>query len=69
MVDADMEAATAKLHDRMEQLYERMIDRYPEPPASGDKAWWWPAKYGGGAPTLAQMKDREAAERIAREHQ
>ena len=65
--DADMEAATAELHSRMEVLYERMIQRYPDAPSPDEKAWWWPANHGGGAPTLAEMKEHETAERIARE--
>ena len=66
--DADMEAATAELHRRMEDLYARMIAEYPDVPAQKETAWWWPASQGGAAPTLAEMKERETAERVAREH-
>ena len=56
--------ATADLRARMQQLYDETIERYAPKPAEG--TWWWPARFGGGAPTLEQMR-RQAEERAARE--
>lgn len=63
--DEDPARATETLKASMQVLYEDTIDRYPDPPPPG--TWWWPAAYGGGAPTLEQMREREAAERADRE--
>ena len=57
--------AIASLRSRMQSLYDQTIQNYqpkPEP-----EAWWWPARFGGGAPTLEQMRAQEAADRAARE--
>lgn len=62
--DDDPTEATATLKASMQALYDDVIDRYPAP-APG--TWWWPARFGGGAPTLADMKAAEEAERAARE--
>lgn len=61
----DPDAATARLRDRMSELYDATIQRYPDPPAPG--TWWWPARLGGGAPTVEQMRAVEHAERAERE--
>lgn len=68
-LDADPIDATHELRDRMLGLYGRMIERYPDTPAASAVAetWWWPARFGGAAPTPEQMKTREAADRMARE--
>ncbi len=58
------EEATADLKAQMQVLYDDTIERYPAPPAG---TWWWPARFGGGAPTLAEMSARDAAERAKRE--
>lgn len=63
-VDDDPQAATASLKAAMQVLYDDMIERYPAPPPG---TWWWPARFGGGAPTLEQMHAIEEAERAARE--
>lgn len=64
-VDDDPVAATAQLKAAMQVLYDDTIERYPDKPPPG--TWWWPARFGGGAPTLAEMHSREEAERRARE--
>ena len=62
--DDDPTVATATLKAAMQDLYDDVIERYPTPPPG---TWWWPARFGGGAPTLAEMKAVEEAERAARE--
>ncbi|MCB0918282.1 MAG: 1-acyl-sn-glycerol-3-phosphate acyltransferase [Actinobacteria bacterium] len=47
----DPNEVTAELKARMAKLYERMIERYPDPPKEPG-AYWWPARFGGGAPPL-----------------
>jgi 1-acyl-sn-glycerol-3-phosphate acyltransferase len=61
----DPVAATATLRSRMQDLYDEAIERYEPTPEDG--AWWWPARFGGGAPTLEQMREQEARDRAARE--
>lgn len=63
--DADPVSATDELRRRMQGLYDEMIERYEPKPAPGE--WWWPARFGGGAPTLDQMRAKERADREARE--
>lgn len=60
----DPTAATATLHTAMQALYDDTISRYPAP-APG--TWWWPARWGGGAPTPQEVRDREAEERADRD--
>lgn len=64
-LDDDPLEATAELRARMQVLYDDLIERYEPKPEPG--AWWWPARFGGGAPTLAEMSAKEEADRIARE--
>lgn len=52
-LDEDPVAVTADLRERIIGLFERTIEAYPQAPS--DQAWWWPARYGGGAPTLAEV--------------
>ena len=61
----DPAEATARLRTRMQGLFDETIERYEPKPEPG--AWWWPARYGGGAPTLDQMRAQEAEDRAARE--
>lgn len=63
--DDDPVEATAELHSRMEGLYDTTIADYEPKPEPG--TWWWPARFGGGAPTLQQMREKEAADRAARD--
>ena len=60
----DPEEATAQLKAQMQVLYDDTIQRYPAPEPG---TWWWPARFGGGAPTLAEMAAKEAADRAKRE--
>jgi 1-acyl-sn-glycerol-3-phosphate acyltransferase len=62
--DDPMEA-TDHLRSVMQGLYDQTIEAYEPKPEPG--AWWWPARYGGGAPTLAEMRERESRERAQRE--
>ena len=51
----DAAAETAELKRRMEALLEPMILADPEfERGVAEKAWWLPAAYGGGAPTLEE---------------
>lgn len=61
----DPAEATAELRSRMQALYEQTIQAYEPKPEPG--AWWWPARFGGGAPTLDEMRAQEAADRAKRE--
>lgn len=63
--DDDPVAATAELRTRMQGLYDQIIEAYDPKPEPG--AWWWPARFGGGAPTLDEMRAQEAADRQRRE--
>ncbi len=63
--DDDPLEATAELRSRMQELYDQTIEAYEPKPEPG--AWWWPARFGGGAPTLDEMRAQEAAERERRE--
>jgi 1-acyl-sn-glycerol-3-phosphate acyltransferase len=51
--DDDPAKATAQLRTTMTGMLDRAIRAYPEQPAG---AWWLPAAYGGGAPTLAEAE-------------
>ncbi len=62
--DDDPDTATAQLKASMQVLYDETVARYPAPPPD---TWWWPARFGGGAPTLADMREREDRERAERE--
>jgi 1-acyl-sn-glycerol-3-phosphate acyltransferase len=57
--------ATAALRTSMQSLYDQTIEAYEPKPEPGD--WWWPARFGGGAPTLDEMREKEAADRAKRE--
>ena len=61
----DPVADTAELHARMQQLLDETIAAYPadeQPPGS----WWLPKRFGGSAPTLAEAKELELAEKARR---
>jgi 1-acyl-sn-glycerol-3-phosphate acyltransferase len=55
----DSDAVTAELKTRMDALFNETLERYSQRPAQ-DGVWWWPAKLGGGAPTLAEVEERAA---------
>jgi 1-acyl-sn-glycerol-3-phosphate acyltransferase len=65
--DDDPVTATAELRARMQALFDQTIERYEPKPEPG--AWWWPARFGGGAPTLDDMRAKEQADRARREGQ
>lgn len=56
----DPEALTQELRNRMIDLLDVTAARYPDRPADPSTAWWWPARLGGGAPTLAEAAVQEA---------
>lgn len=56
---------TAELHRRMDALLEQTLEDYRDRP-SEPGAWWWPARAGGGAPTLAEARRLDADERAER---
>ena len=61
----DPVAETAELREVMSGLLREAIAAYPaseQPPG----AWWLPASYGGGAPTLAEAARLDAEERAQR---
>lgn len=60
---ADPVAETAELHTAMSSLLDGAIADYPERPPG---AWWLPQRHGGGAPTLAEAVELDAAERAER---
>jgi 1-acyl-sn-glycerol-3-phosphate acyltransferase len=56
---------TRELHRVMSSMLEETIAAYPaaeQPPG----AWWLPASHGGGAPTLEQAAELDAAEKRER---
>lgn len=63
-VEDDPTEATAALRSAMEMLYDATLDRYPAPPPG---TWWWPASRGGGAPTPAEVRARDAEKRASRD--
>ncbi len=64
--DDDPLEATAHLRSVMQGLWEQTLEEYEPKPEPG--AWWWPARLGGGAPTLDEMRQREADEQARREN-
>ena len=65
-VSRDVDADTIALRNRMIELLDETVERYPDRPA---QAWWIPARLGGGAPTLAQaaqIDEQVRAEKQAR---
>jgi 1-acyl-sn-glycerol-3-phosphate acyltransferase len=61
---ADPVAETAALHAVMSDLLDASIRDYPA--GQPAEAWWLPASYGGGAPTLERAAELDAAERRQR---
>ncbi len=62
--DDDVDEVMAEFRQRLEALLDLTLEQYPQTPPPG--TWWWPARLGGSAPTLAEMEEREAAARAAR---
>jgi 1-acyl-sn-glycerol-3-phosphate acyltransferase len=46
------ESLTRRLHDALEALLLPLVECYPQRPVgpAAGRAWWWPARFGGGAP-------------------
>ncbi|TPG17311.1 lysophospholipid acyltransferase family protein [Pedococcus bigeumensis] len=55
------EALTVRLHDRLAEMVDELVERYPQPPADPVNAWWWPASRGGAAPTLTVARALDEA--------
>jgi 1-acyl-sn-glycerol-3-phosphate acyltransferase len=60
--DGDVEHLDLALRDEMTSLLHRVQEEYPHPQG----AYWVPHRLGGGAPTVAEAKIREEAERTER---
>jgi 1-acyl-sn-glycerol-3-phosphate acyltransferase len=58
----DLEQLETELREQMTSLLHRVQEDYPHPPG----AYWVPRRLGGGAPTLAEAKLLEQAERAER---
>ena len=58
----DAEAMTVELRNRMRDLLDETVARYPYE----GSPWWVPARLGGGAPTLEQAEEIESQARAAR---
>ena len=61
---ADPVDETEVLHARMSAMLEQTIRDFPVPAPPG--AWWMPARYGGGAPTLEEAARLDMEEKRAR---
>ena len=57
----DAEALTTRLHDRLVEMVDELVARYPQPPADPARAWWWPASRGGAAPIIEVARDLDEA--------
>jgi 1-acyl-sn-glycerol-3-phosphate acyltransferase len=55
------EALTVRLHDRLAEMVDELVERYPQPPPDPEHAWWWPASRGGAAPTVAVARALDEA--------
>lgn len=63
----DPQAVTDELRERMIELLDETVARYPDRPAGADDGWWLPARYGGSAPTLAAAAAEEERVKAAKE--
>ena len=50
--DSDPGAVTGRLRDRVRELADDLVTTYPDGAPAG--AWWVPARFGGGAPSVAE---------------
>jgi len=50
--DEDARAVTTAVHAQMQVMFDRAVVEYPDGTPAG--AWWVPARFGGGAPTLEE---------------
>lgn len=60
----DVDEVMDEFRQRLEALLDLTLEQYPQTPPDG--TWWWPARLGGGAPTLAEMQAKEAEARAAK---
>lgn len=65
-LDDDPKEVTEELRERMIELLDRTVARYPDLPDDPSDTWWVPARLGGGAPTLAEAKQMELEAKAAR---
>lgn len=63
----DSEEVTARLHERMATMLDRVQRSYPDQPAGPDDRWWLPQHLGGTAPTPQEAAALDDAERADRE--
>ena len=66
---SDPDVLTVELHERMAELLDQTIARYPDKPPG---AWWIPARLGGSAPTPVEaeaIEERVRAEKAAKRDQ
>ncbi len=62
----DPDVTTQALHDRLAELLDASIARYPDKPPG---AWWIPARFGGSAPTPEEalaIEERIRVEKAAK---
>lgn len=65
----DFDELTSQLRQTLRDLLAQTVARYRQLPADRASAWWLPARFGGGAPTLeeaAAIEERVRAEKAAR---
>lgn len=62
--DDDADEVMAEYRKRLTALLDKTLEEYPQTPPDG--TWWWPARLGGGAPTLEEMQAKESAEKAAK---
>jgi len=55
--DDDVDQVMIELKARMSALLDETLASYTQKPKE-DGAWWWPARFGGGAPTLEEAEAR-----------
>ena len=74
--DGDPEVATKAMMERIGALVRTAQDSYPQAPATGEEAWWLPARLGGTAPSpeegarmvaeaAARRRERQAASELS----
>ena len=65
----DMDAFNTQLRTTLQDLLAQTVERYAQLPADRKSAWWLPARFGGGAPTLEEalvIEERVREQRAAR---
>jgi 1-acyl-sn-glycerol-3-phosphate acyltransferase len=54
------DAVTAKLHEQMSTMLDRLQRAYPDQPTGPEDTWWLPAHLGGTAPTPDEAQALDA---------